>query len=184
LSPKSAALLENPHPRNHIVYPYTTDAEVTDVVSLFASSGLRNGEAVVLVVSRAHCEPIRRRLGEQGFSVQELEATGQLVCQDAQELLDTFMFDGIIDQHRFKTILDGMIRKAKSASSHRSVRIFGEMVDLIWRTRAQTTQRLEELWNDVIEEHSVPLLCAYSLAGTKTNSLPGELVAPHSHAVA
>jgi hypothetical protein len=57
-------------------------------------------------------------------------------------------------------------------------------VSLIWQSRQQATLRLEELWNDVIQEHSVPLLCAYALAGTKDNVLPSSLLACHSHAVA
>jgi hypothetical protein len=64
------------------------------------------------------------------------------------------------------------------------VRIFGEMVDLVWKSNLQSTQRLEELWNEVIEAHSVPLLCAYSLAGTKPAEFPDALVACHSHAIA
>ena len=72
------------------------------------------------------------------------------------------MFDGIIDDHRFKTTVGHLIENARAASSNGEVRVFGEMVDLIWIPNPNATQRLEELWNQVIKLHSVPFLCAYS----------------------
>ena len=57
-----AAILMNPHPCGHIVYPYDDEAHVADAVSLFASSGLRHDEAVILVSTEAHCSAIRARL--------------------------------------------------------------------------------------------------------------------------
>jgi hypothetical protein len=64
------------------------------------------------------------------------------------------------------------------------VRVFGEMVSLIWQSRQRATERLEELWNQVIQEHSVPLLCAYALAGNRPDAFPSSLLTCHSHAVA
>jgi hypothetical protein len=184
MSPKSTAILSNPDPRGHIVFPYTDDTQLADAVALFASAGLHKGDAVVLVMSSSHGEPIRRRLREQGHNPEELEATGQLVCEDARALLSTFLFDGIIDELKFKTRLGKIISTAKSAGGHRrSVRVFGEMVDLLWESNPQATLRLEELWNGVIEAFSVPLLCAYSLAGTKPERFPDFLFACHSHRI-
>ena len=178
-------ILSNPGPGAHIVYTYTDDALLADAVCLFASCGLRKGEAVLLVLSGPHYEPVRQRLQQEGFNLGDLEATGQLVCESARNLLSTFMFDGIIDEHKFKTKIDRMIEKTKlgtGARKHGLVRVFGEMVDLICAPHPQATARLEELWNEVIRIHSVPLLCAYSLAGAP-NALPKPLVACHSHAI-
>src|ERR1700688_983373 len=146
MSPKSVAILRNPDPRGHIVFPYTDETQLADAVCLFASAGLQKGDAVVLVMTSGHCEPIRRRLQEQGYNLEELEATGQLVFEDARELLSTFLFDGIIDDLKFKTKLGRVISRAKFAGGHhRSVRVFGEMVDLLWEGDPQATLRLEEL---------------------------------------
>jgi hypothetical protein len=185
MNPKSAAILNDPPPRGHIVYPYTDESQAAEAVCLFATAGLQKGDAVLLVMTAGHCEPIRRGLEGQGFNLIELEKTGQLACEDARDLLSTFMFDGIIDELKFKTILGRMIVGAKVAGGRlRPVRVFGEMVDLIWRADPQTTQRQEELWNEVIDAHSASLLCAYSLAGTKPGEFPASLLACHSHNVA
>jgi hypothetical protein len=152
-------------------------------VCLFTASGLQKGEAVLLVLSGPHYGPVRERLAREGFDLAELEATGQLVCENAQNLLTSFMVDGLIDEHKFKTKIDRMIEKAKLGSGNRKhglVRVFGEMVDLIWKPNPKATERLEELWNEVISIHSVPLLCAYSLSGTP-EGLPSPLVSCHSH---
>jgi len=183
MNPTAHEILCNPEPRGHIVYPYTDEAQVAEAVCLFASAGLRKGEAVILVMASAHCDPIRERLSEEGFDLAALEASGQLVCQNAKDLLGTFMFDGIIDELRFKTKIGAIIEKAKAGILKRPVRVFGEMVDLIWTTSPKATRRLEELWNDVIDRHGVPLLCAYSLAGPRPDALPRELLACHSSTI-
>jgi KaiC/GvpD/RAD55 family RecA-like ATPase len=152
---------------------------------LFASAGLRKGEAVLLIMASAHCGSIRQRLESLGFDLAELEARGQLVCEDAAELLSTFVESGTIDERKFKTTLTTMIQIAKVGEQgrRRKVRVCGEMVDLLWKTDYQTTQRLEELWNEVIDAESVPLLCAYSVAGTKAKDYPDALIACHSHSI-
>ena len=178
-------ILSNPQPCAHIVYPYTDDAHLVDAVCLFTSSGLHKGEAFVLVLSEPHYAPVRQRLEREGIELAALEETGQLICANAGNLLANFMLDGIIDEHKFKTKIDRMIERAKTGTGSRKhglVRVFGEMVDLIWEPHPLATERLEELWNEIIKIHSVPLLCAYSLAGT-SNALPQPLVSCHSHAI-
>ena len=179
-------ILSNPQPCAHIVYSYTDHARLADAVCLFARCGLDKGEAVLLVLSSAHYNPVRQRLQDAGYNLTDLEETGQLICENAASLLTHFMLDGIIDEHKFKTRIDRMIEKAKLGTGgrkHGLVRVFGEMVDLIWAPHPRATERLEELWNEVIQVHSVPLLCAYSLAGTPDNALSDGLVACHSHAI-
>jgi hypothetical protein len=173
------------NPSGHLVYPHTDAAHLAEAVGLFASTGLRQGEAVILIMSASHCKPIRERLQREGFNLHELESTGQLVCASAEELIPTFLFDGVIDEHRFKTIFGALIEKAKNShGKRRPVRVFGEMVDLLWQSNPRITERIEDLWNEIIEAHSVPLLCAYSLAGVKPGAFPEALMACHSHAVA
>jgi hypothetical protein len=174
---KAAAILSNPQPCGHIVFPYTDESQVAEAVCLFASAGLRKGEAVVLVMTQAHCEPILERLEREGFDVRALSASGQLMCEEAERLLSSFMFDGIIDEQLISTKIGGMIKRAKAAGGERAVRVFGEMVSLIWQSNQHATERLEQL-------HSVPLLCTYALAGTKPDAFPQSLLACHSHAVA
>src|ERR1700681_5096403 len=61
MNAKGAAILLDPHPCCHIVYPYTDESLVGQAVALFASAGLRDGEGVVLIMSCNHCAPIKIR---------------------------------------------------------------------------------------------------------------------------
>jgi len=180
MNAKAAAILSDPQPCGHIVYPYTDESQVAEAVCLFASAGLQKGEAVLLVMTEAHCEPILERIRCAGFDVDALTKSGQLIYLEAKELLSSFMFDGIINEEVFKSKIGGMIERAKATVGRRAVRVFGEMVNLIWQSKLQSTERLEELWNEVIEEQSVPLLCAYALAGAKPDEFPESLRVHHS----
>lgn len=183
MNSNAAEILSNPQPCGHIVYPYNDDDQVAHAVCIFAGAGLRKGEGVLLVMTEAHYGPVLACLEADGFDVNALTASGQLVCEEAGQLLSSFMFDGIIDEYEFKLKISNMIQNAK-AGGKRRVRVFGEMVSLIWQSRQHATERLEELWNDVIEQHSVPLLCAYALGGTMADAFPESLLAQHSCALA
>src|SRR5580693_6183915 len=102
-------LLANPHPCGHIIYPYTDEGLVGQAVALFASSGIRDGEGVVLIMSRDHCESIRLRLQLEGIDSTAHEHTGQLICVFAEELLASFMRKGVIDEDLFRSNLDTLI---------------------------------------------------------------------------
>jgi hypothetical protein len=177
------ALLNHPHPCGHIVFPYTNEAQFIEAVCLFTSAGLRKGDSALLVMEQSHREPIRRQLRENGFDLADLESRGQLICETAEPLMATFIFDGIIDEDAFKDRIADLIERAKEASSTGQVRVSGEMVNLLWMESPEATHRLEELWNEVIKLHSVPLLCAYALGGNRPDVLPASLVACHSAAV-
>ena len=51
-------------------------------------------------------------------------------------------------------------------------------------TNTPAAERLEELWNEVIEEYSFSLFCAYSLNGPGRSQLPESLLKTHSHSIA
>jgi len=178
------AILTHPDPHGHFVYPYTNESQFSEAVCLFVTCGLRKGGSALLVLTDFHREAVCRQLQDAGLDVAELESQGRLLCQTADDLLSTFMFDGIIDDLRFTATVGHLIEKARAASSNGEVRVFGEMVDLIWIPNPKATQRLEELWNQVIKLHSVPLLCAYSLGGTRPEVLPESLLECHSEALA
>ena len=179
----AAEILSNPHPSGHIVYPYTSEPQMFQAVSLFIGAGLAASESALLFVEESHIEPLRRQLQENGFDVAALELSGALAFVGVETLLTTFLFDGLIDEHKFKTAAGILIEQGKSASSTGRVRVFGEIVNLLWTRDPKSTQRLEELWNDVIKLHSVPLLCAYSLGGTRPDALPDSLISCHSQSV-
>jgi hypothetical protein len=180
-----AAILANPHPCGHIVYPCTDENLVGQAVCLFASAGIRDGEGVILIMGADRREPIKLRLQVEGYNVEAYERSGQLTCISTDDLLARFMVDGTLDEDLFRSTIGGLIDRAKASRGSRhsgKVRIFGEMVSQLRNTDLTATTRLEELWNDVIKQHSVSLLCTYALHNADDH-IPQALVDLHSHSL-
>jgi hypothetical protein len=175
--------LAEPLAKEHLVHLYEDDRVLVEAVAIFAGRGLGKGEAVVLVATEAHLEAIERRLSETGFEVADLKAWGQLTVLDAARLLSRFLVDGQVDAVRFKAILSEVVAGARRGGRFPRVRVYGEMVDLLWRHNHPATRRLEELWNEAIELHSVALLCGYRLDGQLERDIPSDLQALHSHLI-
>jgi len=178
------AILVNPHPCGHIVYPYTDEGLVGQAVCLFASAGLRDHEGVVLIMTSEHCEPFRLRLRTEGFNLETYELSGQLTCVTSEELLARFMAGGSLDEQLFRSTISALIGRARASVTNGGhpgrVRVFGEMVSQLRNSNPVATTRLEQLWGEVIEQHSVALLCTYALAHSY-DEMPHELIALHTH---
>ena len=181
MTPKCIAILNDPHPCGHIVYPYTDEPRVLQAVGIFARAGIEKGEAVAVIATDAHCTLIKRDLA-QDFDLLAVEREGRFMCFVAEDLLAQFMVNGMPDPARFKETVGAIIQRGKSSDggTGRNVRMFGEMVSLLWRVDVSAARRLEELWNEVIEEHTVSVLCTYTLDAGDRSDLPSDLLEPHT----
>lgn len=178
------SLLTDPQPHSHIVYPCADEHRIAEAVGTFAASGLRQGDAVVLVTTDRRRELIERHLREEGFPLDTMQEQGQLAFLQADTLLQAFMHDGMPDAQLFKQRVGKIIENASvhpTTGAPRKVRIFGEMVSLLYmNSNTPAATRLEEFWNDMVTVHSISLFCAYSLK-MESEKLPQELLDAHSH---
>lgn len=185
MNARGASILANPHPCTHIVYPYTDEGLVGQAVSLFATAGLRDDEGVILIMSADHCESIKVRLQVEGINTDAYERSGQLTCVKAEDLLAKFVPDGVLDEDLFKSTIANLINQARASVGDgrgARVRVFGEMVSQLRNKDLAATTRLEELWNEVIDDHSVALLCTYAL-DNPSEQLPKALIDLHSRSI-
>ena len=185
IQPPWKDLLVEPLARDHVVQLYRDEPVLVEAVTLFTGIALGKGEAVVLVATPPHVQVIENRLEASGFSVQDVKAWGQLTVKDASETLSGFMVHGLPDTLLFKTIICSVLQRAATASRNGRVRVYGEMVNLLWRENVSAAARLETLWNDVIQSHSISLFCAYHLDGThgEQRNFPPDLRDAHSHLI-
>ena len=179
------AILTPPSPQGHFVYPYTNESQFSDAVCLFAGSGLRKGASPLLVMTESHCDPIRTQRQADGLDGAELEAHGRLLCGTTESLLGGFC---VRRNHR-RSSLQHHDRETNRESPGCQLKRRGSGVRRGGRfnlasENPKATQRLEELWNQLIKLHSVPLLCAYSLGGNRPDELPDALLQCHSEALA
>ncbi len=146
----------------HFVRFYETDASLMNSVSEFIGTGLRSGDACIVIATQPHSESLEERLKCDGLEVAAARQRGQYISIDAATTLSKFMVDGSPEPGRFTKVVGSMIARATKGQRH--VRIFGEMVALLWADGNRAAAiRLEELWNDLARTHSFSLFCAYPM---------------------
>jgi len=175
-------LVTEPVSRDHFVQVYRDERLLAEAVGLYAGAALGRNEAVVIVATPGHCQAFEHCLERDGYDVATLKDWGQLHCLDAQALLDRFMVDGAPDEGRFKEVIRELMAGINKGR-FREVRVYGEMVNLLWTENLPAATSLEELWNAVIQEHSISLFCAYCLDGGSAPErvFPPDLRALHTH---
>jgi PAS domain S-box-containing protein len=165
----------------HIAQLYTHETVLIESLRMFTTHGLMRGEAVLLVLTPSHRDLLLHHLKGDGFDVGALQDDGQLLLLDAAEVLTRFMLGGMPDATLFKMIVGEIIERMKSRGT-RKVRVFGEMVDLLWRSNQPAAVRLEQMWSELVESSDLSLFCAYSTSHVH-ESFPEALSAPHSHII-
>jgi PAS domain S-box-containing protein len=169
-------------PDRHWVQFYATDDALSDVVTRFIADGLETGEPAVIIATASHRDAIVRRFRERGIAAEQLVDEGALVMLDAHETLAAFMIDGLPRRERFRGAIGRVLDKLAAAHPNRSIRAYGEMVDVLWRSGQQDAAlRLEGLWNDLRAEYDFGLLCAYALDSFYPDDGVPRICATHSH---
>jgi PAS domain S-box-containing protein len=165
----------------HIAQLYTHETVLIESLRMFTTHGLMRGEAVLLVLTPSHRDLLLHHLKGDGFDVGALQDDGQLLLLDAAEVLTRFMLGGMPDAALFKMSVGEIIERMKSRGT-RKVRVFGEMVDLLWRSNQPAAVSLEQMWSELVESSDLSLFCAYSTSHVH-ESFPEALSAPHSHII-
>jgi hypothetical protein len=179
-------LISEPLARDHFVQVYRDDRVLVESVALFAGAALGRHEAVILVATARHGAAIEECLRNDGFDVPGLRTWGQLQILDAEEVLSRFMVDGVPDEAKFKAVIADLMASTRGSRRFRAVRVYGEMVNLLWSENLPAATRLEQLWNDQIEEHQFALFCAYCVSGregTADVDFPTHLQDLHTHLI-
>lgn len=178
------ALLAAPTARDHLVQLYTSDAALTSTVAKFIEHGLAAGEGVISIMTGAHWNEVAGRLTAAGVDVAAARARRQLAVCDAPATLKRFMVDGTPDRTAMRTTILGVLDPVREAG-YTKVRAFGEMVDILNRRgKLAAAIRLEELWNELLDEQRLALLCAYAVDALDRESYKSTLPSighVHSH---
>lgn len=155
-------LLADPGKDGHIVQLYQDEDFYGEAVSHFAAEGLVRGESIILVATAPHWENISRRLHGKGFDTEELFRQGQLTLLDADDTLPKFMVGNVPDGSIFKPLAKKTIAKARAGGKFPRVRWWGEMVNVLYVDgNVGGSNRLEEFFDQVAHEESVPVFCSF-----------------------
>jgi signal transduction histidine kinase/CheY-like chemotaxis protein len=151
-------------PEEHFVQFYEADEFLIDSLSGFIGAGLAADDACIVVATPAHRAALDARLQAAGLDTAAARESGQFISLDASEILSKFMSGGQPDPGLFAEVVGRIISRA--AEGRGRVRIFGEMVALLWaEANYHAAIRLEELWNELHQTRSFSLFCAYPMQG-------------------
>jgi anti-anti-sigma factor len=158
-APAAAATADLAHA--HLVEFYEEDESLAESVRDWLAPALTAGDAALVVATGTHRRRFEQALVASGIDLPAAAAHGRYIGLDAEETLSQFMRDGRPVPARFASVLGDCIARA-SSSGRRGVRIYGEMVVVLWGAGNITAAlALEDLWNDLARSHEFSLLCAY-----------------------
>lgn len=157
-------------PCDHFVQIYQDDEDFLQTLENFVATGLRQGEACILIATPSHREALRARLVRDGFDIEGAIERGQYIALDARETLDKFMVKGWPDEALFEQLITDILVRARTR--YGKVRAFGEMVALMWAEGyCGATVHLEHMWSRLCSKEKFSLFCAYPTAGLTQDSL-------------
>jgi hypothetical protein len=155
-------------PQQHAVTVYDREHELVAMLTAFTAEGLGRGERVLLVLTPAHRAALEAGLSARGVDVADAASSGDLRTLDAPSTLATFLVGGALDVPAFTATATRVLDEA--AAGGRGVRVFGEMVNVLWDAgHARAALELEALWNELAQERSFALHCAYSTSALQAH---------------
>ena len=166
----------------HAVPFYYDGNGLCQIVSDFLAEGFNAGQPAVTVATPLHAARIEALLTARGVDVAALKRTDDFVVANASEWLSRITLDGKPDPIRFERTVAPLLQTAASRGT--PVRVYGEMVDLLWKAGdTPSAQRLETFWNDLASKVSFVLMCAYALEGFTHSAHISEICSHHTHVV-
>ena len=166
----------------HAVCFYEDRPSLARTVARFIGDGLAAGQGAVVVTTAAHGASIREQLTAMAVGSQARTGHGELLMFDADEVLSHLMVGDRPDAQRFNDTINPLMDKA-AGSSARPVRIYGDMVDVLWRSgREEAALSLEVLGHQLVAARKCSILCAYS-AGVGRGKGFNTICDRHSHVV-
>jgi hypothetical protein len=95
-----------------------------------------------------------------GIDVDRVRWQNRYFALLAEESLRGFMVNGWPDEARFTEMISSLVERARDKG--RKVRIFAEMVAILWgRGLFSATLRLEQLWDKLVRSQELLMFCAY-----------------------
>jgi hypothetical protein len=147
-------------PHDHAVLFYEDDHDLISSVCQYVIDGLEADEVAVVVATVGHTSAFELAMCRAGIDVGRARAEGRIVTLNADKAMSRFLVDDWPKSSAFFAEFGELIRGA--AGTGRQVRVYGEMVAVLWDAgHVAAAIELESLWNDLRELVPFSLLCAY-----------------------
>lgn len=114
-----------------------------------------------MIATREHRRLLAESLLDRVPDFARAVAEKKYVAVDAEETLARFMAGGVPDRERFLSVVGRLVANTARGSV---LAAFGEMVATLWeRGERQGAIDLERLWNELLKQHPMSLLCGYRM---------------------
>jgi hypothetical protein len=168
----------------HAVRFYENDRSLARIVAEFLEEGFEGGSPGIVVATATLRAQIIRELTDRSLDVDRLQRSHDLLLLDAKETLSTFMMDARPDAGKFKDQMCQVIQRVCRDRADCTVRIFGQMVDILWQDGERDAAiRLEMLWNQLAQTEAFSLLCGYAMGHFYKDAHFADICGQHSHIV-
>jgi len=149
---------------SHFVQFYEDDEFLINQVRNFLSQG----DSAIVVATLDHIKRLEDGLKVYGLELDAARKSGQYISLDASVALSKFIVEGMPDPKLFFELFGGVLSRAHKKSR---IRVFGEMVALLWvEGNQEAAIYLEELWNELQKIHNFSLACAYPITDFNQDS--------------
>ena len=105
-----------------------------------------------MIATPSHKAGILEQLTGAACNPEKRMEQGDLVMLDAAELLSVFMVGGMPGVGSFESAMTRVMNSLADRGSQRGVRVYGEMVDLLWKSKKEDAAlSLETRWDQFVE---------------------------------
>ncbi len=151
----------NVGPRDHVVLFYRDEAELADQVSGHLLRAIRGGGSAVVIATHARRLALSERLSGAGMDIAAERQKGSYAALDAARTLEEFVTGGWADPAMFWRSVSPVI--ARAAAAGQPVRVFGEMVALLWDAGlTDAAIEVEAMWNELAAQYPFSVVCGYA----------------------
>ena len=144
----------------HIVLFYQDEHELAVRVNEYLLPAVTDGGGAAIVIATPdHRRSFEEHLAGAGADVAAARARGSYLELDANETIGRFMVGDRPDPAGFWQVISPLLRRAAGTGP---VRVFGEMVSLLWDAGlVNAAIEVEVMWNEVGGQGRFSLLCGY-----------------------
>ena len=150
----------------HDVVFYSSDAVLVDAFSRFIAGELREGSAVLAIVTAAHEQSLYRSLKASRVDVALAIRDQRYIPVNVKALLAKSTVNCYPDPLRYLDaagkLLTDITRRA--TARHARVAACGEGTSMFWtQGHVDAAIQLEHLWDEIAKSHQMDILCAFPL---------------------
>ncbi len=146
----------------HAVLLYGTNRRtLAQRVTSYIGEGLAAGEAVLVLAAAANVELFRTALSRRRVDAGAAMLENRLIFLEAEEVRRKFIVDGRLDSVAFIAFVQPLMQEL---AAKRTVRVYGELVGLLWSDgKQELAVEVERTWNAIQALVPFTLLCGYPI---------------------